>query len=40
MSVLSNAFKAYANEIDSTQEKEENVWRSIEKGFLENFVLV
>ena len=40
MSLLSNTLKACANEIDTTQEKDEKGWRSIEKDYLEHFVLV
>ena len=32
--------KACANELDTTQEKDEKGWRSIEKDYLEHFVLV
>ena len=33
-------FEACANEIDTTQEKDEKDWRSIEKDYVEHFVLV
>ena len=39
-SVLSNALKIYMNEIYNTQEKDAKSWTSIEKDYLENFVLV
>ena len=39
-SLLSDALKACANELDTTQEKDEKGWRSIEKDYLEHFVLV
>ena len=39
-SLFANALKTCANEIDITQEKDEQNWRSIEKDYLENFVLV
>ena len=32
--------KACINEINNTQEKDEKCWRSIEKDYLEKFVLV
>ena len=40
MSLLSNALEECLNEIGSIQEKDEQSWRSIEKFYLENFVLV
>ena len=30
----------HINEIDNSQEKDENILKSIEKSYLENFVLV
>ena len=38
--MLSNALKAYVNEIGNTQKKDEESWRNIKKDYLENFVLV
>ena len=36
----SNALKASVNDIDNIQEKDEKGCKSIEKDYLENFVLV
>ena len=38
--LLPNALEAYINEIDNTQKKEEKIAKSIEKDYLENFILV
>ena len=35
-----NVLKACVNEIGNTQKKDEESWKSIEKDYFENFVLV
>ena len=39
-SLFSNALKICINEIDNTQEKDEKIWRGIEKDYLKKFALV